>query len=70
MGWEKYDKEAEAERGYGRMSLYISLDTIKKVDHLRRILRDQNGDVLSKSLVIDEAIKSYYDLITTKKEKK
>ena len=61
MGWEKYDKAAEAERGYGRMSLYISLDTIKKVDYLRRVMTDKDGGVLSKSLVIDEAISRLYN---------
>ena len=61
MGWEKYDKEAEAERGYGRMSLYISLDTIKKVDYLRRVMTDEDGGILSKSLVIDEAISRLYN---------
>lgn len=61
MGWEKYDKAAEAERGYGRMSLYISLETIQKVDYLRRVMTDKDGGILSKSLVIDEAINRLYN---------
>lgn len=63
MGYEKYDKAAEAERGYGRMSLYISLDTIKKVDYLRRVMTDEDGGVLTKSLVVDAAITQLYNEI-------
>lgn len=67
MGFEKYDKEKEAMRGYGRMSLYISTKRIEQVRELQRYLLASNGDPLSKSLVVDLAIEELYKTIKGKK---
>lgn len=63
MGFEKYSKEKEAERGYGRLSLYIKLEAIDKVRHLQKVLEDEEGNPLSKARVVEEAINSLYRTI-------
>jgi len=60
MGFEKYDKAKEAERGYGRLSLYIRLEAIDKVRRLQKVLEDDEGNPLSKARVVEEAVNSFY----------
>ena len=56
MGFEKYDKEKEAERGYGRLSLYIKLEALEKVRGLQKVLEDDEGNPLSKARCVEEAV--------------
>ncbi len=67
MGFQKYDKEKEAEYGYGRLCLYIRLEAIEKVKKLQKVLEDDDGSPLPKARVVDQAIDDLYRKVIGKK---
>lgn len=53
---KKYDKVKEAEHGFGRMTLYVSLRALEDIDKLRQVVKAPNGSLISKSQIVDLAI--------------
>ena len=53
---KKYDKVKEAEHGFGRMTLYVSLKALESIEKLREVVRAPNGSIISKSQIVDLAI--------------